>query len=213
MYKTLTLAILISLCACVSSPQTAKDDSPGHAAMFSPEDLQDAPVIGDPDAPVTIVEFSDFQCFFCWLSEATLKRVLEDYKGKVNLLWIHIPLKMHPNAYIMAAASILAQRQGRFWQFHDVVYQSQAEWGSLKGDELADKLILLAEIAGLDMPRFKDDLENEELYRAILEKDMALAKRVGVRGTPTFYIDGQKISGAQPYEKFAAAIEAALDRR
>ena len=213
MHKFIAIALLAALCACATPGRPVSDRSTGYGDLFTAQDLADSPVRGDPDAPVTIVEFSDFQCFFCWLSEATIKRVLEDYKGKVRLVWIHTPLHMHPNAYVMSAASIVAQQQNAFWPFHDVVFQSQAEWGSLGEEALGDKLQVLAEVSGLDMPRFVTDFGNRDLYAAKIERDADLARRLKVRGTPTFFVDGERLVGAQPYEKFAAAVEAALKRR
>ena len=213
MHKIIATALLVALCACATPGRSVTAEGVAVGDLFTPLDLEGSPVRGDPNAPVTIVEFSDFQCFFCWLSEATIKRVLEDYKGKVKLVWIHTPLHMHPNAYVMSAASIVAQQQNAFWSFHDVVYQSQAEWGNLGEEALGDKLQVLAEASGLDMERFVADVGNRGLYTDKIARDADLARRVKVRGTPTFFIDGERLVGAQPYEKFAAAVEAALKRR
>jgi protein-disulfide isomerase len=139
---------------------------------------------GPADALVTIVEYADFQCPFCARVEPTLDRVLEQYKGRVRLVWRDFPLAFHENAAPAALAAREARAQGRFWQVHKQLMASQG---------------------ALERP-----LVERPGARAELEAEVATAARLGVRGTPTFFINGRRVVGAQPYEKFKAIIDEEL---
>ncbi len=103
--------------------------------MFNPAKQQitigDAPVRGDKNAPVTIVEYSDFQCPYCQATLPTINQLLTDYRGKVKLAYKHLPLSMHKNAQKAAEASECAREQGKFWEYHDLLFNTQQQWGSL----------------------------------------------------------------------------------
>jgi protein-disulfide isomerase len=141
---------------------------------------------GSPDALVTIVEYADFQCPFCARVEPTLDRLLDEYRGKVRLVWRDFPLAFHENATPAALAAREARAQGRFWQAHKQLMASQ---GVLERP--------LAERPGA---------------RAALDAEVAAAGKLGVRGTPTFFVNGRKVVGAQPYERFKAVIEEELKK-
>ncbi len=165
-------------------------------------DLGDSPTKGDPNAPVTIVEFTDFECPFCSKATDTLNELVEKNPGKVRVVFKHFPLDFHKNAPLAHRASIAAGQQGKFWEYHDVLF---ANHRALQRENL---LAYAAQI-GLDMNRFTADLDNPALDNAI-NADKAAGAKVAVRGTPHFFINGVRFSGAQPITAFQAALDREL---
>ena len=168
-------------------------------------DLGDAPVLGDKNAPVTIVEFSDFQCPYCGrFFTQTLPSIKKDYidTGKAKLVFRDFPLSFHPNAAPAAEAAECANEQGKYWGYHDKLFENQ--------DSLSSELYLtLAEELGLDSDKFKTCIESNK-YSEEVQADFSYGAKVGVSGTPTFFINGLKLVGAQPYEAFKQMIDAEL---
>jgi protein-disulfide isomerase len=160
------------------------------------------PEIGGKDAPVTIVEFSDFQCPFCGRAEPTLKQVREKYGDKVRLVYLDFPLGIHDHAIDAASAERCAGEQGKFWPFHDAMFADQSKLApaDLKAD--AKKL-------GLDTAKFNDCLDKGK-YKGAIETDMAQGRDLGVDGTPAFFINGRPLTGAQPFDKFQTTIDEEL---
>ncbi|MGA9522560.1 MAG: thioredoxin domain-containing protein, partial [Myxococcaceae bacterium] len=150
----------------------------------------DSPAKGKADAPVTVVAFSDFQCPFCSRVVPTLKSLEEKYGEKVRVVFKHQPLPFHQDARLAAAASMAAHEQGKFWEYHDKLF---ANAKALKRPELEK----YAQELGLDLAKFKAALDANK-YESVIANDQALAKKVGANGTPTFFINGRKLVGAQP---------------
>jgi len=158
---------------------------------------------GDPAAPVTIVEFADFQCPYCGAAEQSLKEVLEKYKGKVRLGFRDFPLRqIHPQAQQAAEASRCAEDQSKFWEYHDLLFANQ---GTLGANAYKDH----ARAAGLDAERF-DACLNSGRSRPSIESDLQSGVASGVSGTPAFYINGVQLTGAQPASAFEKIIESEL---
>lgn len=168
-------------------------------------DLAGAQARGAPDAPVTIVVFSDFQCPFCARGAGVIKALEQKYPGKVRVAFKHQPLAFHKDARLAAAASLAAAEQGKFWEFHDAVFAHQSELDRAGLEKRAAEL-------GLDAGRFRGALDGDG-FAARLAADQAEANRLGVTGTPTFFVNGRRIVGAQPVEAFAAVIEEELGAR
>lgn len=162
-------------------------------------DVGDSPVRGNPNAKVTIVEFSDFQCPFCARGAKTMEDVLKEYPNDVKLVFKNLPLPFHPEAKPSAIAALAAQRQGKFWEMHDKLFANQQSLGR-------DAYLKFAEELGLDMDRFKKDLDDESLEKAV-EADHQLATKLGVQGTPGFFVNGVLVSGAQPLPAFKSIID------
>ena len=161
---------------------------------------------GNKDAKVTIIEFSDFQCPFCerFVSGA-LPQIEENYikTGKVKLIFKDFPLdSIHPYATPAALAARCAGEQGKFWEMHDLIFTNQASLSSTPYRTWATQL-------GLDTTKFNDCVANKK-YLSAIRKDTLEGQQAGVRGTPAFLVNGQLISGAQPFPIFQQAIEAAL---
>jgi protein-disulfide isomerase len=161
-----------------------------------------APALGPEQAPVTIVEFSDYQCPFCGRVEATLKQVREKYPDRVRIVFKHLPLDIHSKALAAHAAAEAAARQGKFWEMHDKIFANQAAMSPEKYAEWAREL-------GLDMARFERDRASAEV-KARIAADKREAAQLGATGTPSFFINGKYSSGAKPFEAFQALIDAEL---
>jgi predicted DsbA family dithiol-disulfide isomerase len=163
-----------------------------------------APALGPPDAKVTIVEFSDFQCPFCRNSQAALKELLEHYPAHVRLVFKHRPLDIHAEAFSSAQAAFCAGQQGNFWPYHDELFRA--------ADLSPENLAKLALNLHLDPVQFRTCL-NSEPARAAIQNDVDEAKRLGIDSTPTFLINGKLFRGALSFADFKAAIEPELKAR
>jgi protein-disulfide isomerase len=157
---------------------------------------------GPKDALVTIVEFSEFQCPFCTRVLPTLKKIHETYKDDVRVVFKHNPLPFHKDAPLAAQAALAAGEQGKFWEMHDLLFTNTK---TLKEDNLNG----YAKKLGLDMTKFAAALKSEKTKKMVAA-DQALARKVGARGTPHFFINGKRLSGAQPFDNFKKEIDAQL---
>jgi len=164
-----------------------------------------SPVRGPANAPVTIVEFSDFQCPPCGESRALVKQVLAAYPNDVKLVYKTLPLvSIHPNALGAAKAAVAAGKQGKFWEMHDVLYENQ---DALDADKLPD----YAAKAGLDVERWKRDMASPEVQQQI-GAEMREARDNGIDSTPTFIVNGKQM-GERSFDNFKELIDAALAKR
>ncbi len=162
------------------------------------------PSIGPQDAPITIIEFSDYECPFCtrWHVEVW-SRLKTDYGDKVRLVHRDFPLySIHPNAGPAAAAAYCAQEQDRYWEFHELLFTGGQPLGNTTYLAYADQL-------GLDMASFSDCLD-EQRYKHLVDANFEYARQLGIQSTPTFFINGIALIGAQPYEVFKEVIDLEL---
>lgn len=163
----------------------------------------DGPARGPEDAPVTIVEFSDYECPYCRRAEPTVDQILERYPDQVRLVYRHFPLdNIHPRARPAALAAVCADAQGRFWEFHDLLFASE----DLEDETLAR----YAEQVGLDEAAFEECLQASETKRKVAT-DLEAGREAGVTGTPVFFVNGVPIRGARPFQDFVELIERELD--
>ncbi|MBL8188557.1 MAG: thioredoxin domain-containing protein [Acidobacteria bacterium] len=168
--------------------------------------IEGAPFKGATNAPVTIIEFSDFHCPFCSKVQSTLTQVMARYGEKVKLVYRNFPIdQLHPQARRAAEAAKCAQEQGKFWEYHDRLYSGSA-------DASTEKLKALAQAAGLDAAGFESCLASSRVQTAI-QKDVEEGIRLGLTGTPAFLVNGRLLSGAQPLESFIRVIEEELGQR
>jgi protein-disulfide isomerase len=167
--------------------------------------IEGAPVRGSADAAVTLVEFSDFHCPFCRRVQPTLKELLERYPGKVKLVYRDFPIdSLHPEARRAAEAARCARDQGKFWEYHDVLFAEAPKAAPEDLERFAGKV-------GLDLATFRSCLSGET-HRAAVQRDFDDGTRLGVAGTPAFFINGRPFSGAKPIEEFARLVEEELAR-
>ena len=160
------------------------------------------PAKGPEDAPVTIVEFSDFECPYCARVIPALDEVVETYGDKVRLVFRQFPLNIHPNAQKAAEAALCARDQDKFWQMHDAMFKEQR---SLGVEQLKEKAARL----GLDATAFNECLDSSRHADAVLA-DLKAGSDVGVSGTPALFINGRFLSGAQPFAAIAKLIDEEL---
>lgn len=163
---------------------------------------QDDPVRGNAAAGVTIIEFSDFQCPFCARVNPTLAKIRETYGDKVKIIWKDFPLPNHPQAPKAAEAAHCAAEQGKYWEMHDVMFANQ------RGLEVAG-LKQSAAGLGLDTAKFNRCLDSGQ-YASKVAAGAAQGDKLGVNSTPTLYINGRPVIGAQPFEVFKSAIDEEL---
>jgi protein-disulfide isomerase len=164
-----------------------------------------APAKGPATAPVTIVEFSDFYCPFCKRVQSTLSAILAKYGDKVRLVYRDFPIpQLHPAAPKAAEAARCANDQGKFWPYHDLLY-ARAPKGS------PDDLTAYANEVGLDVAAFEACLTSGK-HAAGVKKDIEEGNRLGIDGTPGFFVNGRPLAGAQPLEAFVTVIEDELAR-
>jgi protein-disulfide isomerase len=163
------------------------------------------PSKGPESAPITIVEFSDFQCPFCSRANAAVDEVVKTYGDKVRVVFRHFPLSFHAEAPKAAEASACAADQKKFWEYHDKLFANQ---GALKVDDLKKHAADL----GLDTARFNECLDSGK-NAELVKKDMSAGEKVGVTGTPAFFINGIALSGAVPAEDFKAIIDSELKKK
>jgi protein-disulfide isomerase len=169
-----------------------------------PVELAEAPVRGNAKAPVTIVEFSDFQCPFCVRARPTVNRVREVYGDRVRFAFRHYPLDFHPQAQKAGEAAACAGEQGRFWEMHDRLWESQAKLS-------VPELKAHAQALGLDAAGFASCLDSGR-HADLVERDLRAGQAYGVSGTPAFFVNGRPLVGAQPFEAFQQLIDDELAR-
>jgi len=193
------------LLAAVRPPSAEASAPDGEPFSVSSLDYTSSPVRGAADAPVTIVAFSDFQCPFCARSLQTIETIGKSYPGRVRLVFKHFPLVMHTQAPLAHRAALAADAQGKFWEMHDLLFTHQNAVGR-------DDLVRYASMLGLDETKFAKDLDDTARYAAVVERDVIEGKRAGVDGTPIFFINGERLEGAQPFTAFKAVIDRELAR-
>ena len=164
--------------------------------------LGDAPVKGPASAKVTVVLFSDFQCPFCSRALPVMKEIEDEYKGKVRLAFKQLPLPFHDKAHLAAQASLAANEQGKFWPYHDKLFANQGALDRPSLEKYAEEL-------GLNMAKFKAALDSGK-YKDKVDSDAKEGAAVGASGTPTFFINGTKVVGAQPFPAFKTIIDQEL---
>jgi protein-disulfide isomerase len=163
------------------------------------------PANGPADAPVTIVEFSDFQCPFCSKGAERMDEIKKKYGKKVRVVFRHFPLPMHPEAKPASEAAMCVNEQSpdKFWKFHDTLFKNQDKFDKVNLEKFAEGL-------KVDMTKFKECFDSGK-YREAVAKDLEYGEKLGVRSTPTFFINGQLLSGALPMESFSEIIDEELE--
>lgn len=163
----------------------------------------DESIIGPKDAPITLVEYSDFECPFCARGFGTVKELMSKYQGKIRFVYKHLPLSFHPQAMISAKyyEAIRLQDEKKAFAFHDEIYKNQAK---LSGG--ASFLDTAAKKVGADLKRLKKDLDSAQVAKRI-DDDVKEAASLGMQGTPGFLVNGVPVRGAYPTEHFVGIID------
>ena len=209
------LAVTFNLYSKIKDLSTLAPSDNGNGNLVAPDNGAGAPtlqigtdnnpILGSKDAKVTIVEFSDFQCPYCgrFYSES-LPQIEENYvkTGKVKIVFRHFPLSFHPYAQKASEATECANEQGKFWEYHNKLFENQ---GALTITDLKQ----YATDLGLDATKFNACLDSGKMASEV-QKDFNAGQQYGVSGTPAFFVNGVSIVGAQPYAAFQQLIEQQL---
>jgi len=166
--------------------------------------VDDDPILGSENAPITIIEFSDYECPYCrqWHSEV-YSQLIDTYSDQIRFVYRDFPLEsIHPNANSAAEAANCAHKQGVFWDYHDMLFSNEKGLGSTAYLEYASQL-------EIDQAAFQECIETDR-YQAEVQADFEFAADLGVRSTPTFFINGIAVVGAQPFEIFQQVIDREL---
>lgn len=163
---------------------------------------------GNPEAKVALVEYSDFQCPACANAYQTVREIAKEFEKEIVVVYRHFPLQsIHANAERAAEASEAAALQGKFWEYHDGLFESQNTWSKMNTPD--EFFIKLATSLGFDTERFKKDIDSDAVKNAVRD-DAASAEASGATGTPTFYLNGERISNPGNLGAFREVIQKAL---
>jgi len=161
------------------------------------------------EGETVLVEYSDFQCPACLQYQPSLRQLLTELPGKVTLVYRHFPLRQaHPNAQIAAQASEAAALQGKFWEMHDVLFATQSEWSN--DANATEKFSTYAQALGMNVEKFNVDINSDEV-KAKVNSDLEGGVQSGINSTPTFFVDGKKLTNPKNYQEFKSMIENAAD--
>lgn len=170
---------------------------------------EDSLKMSTDSAKLTVVEFGDYQCPACGLAHPGIKKAISDYPGQVNFVFRHFPLAQHKNAEIAAQAVEAAKLQGKLWEMHDKLYDSQPEW-----ENEANALETFKKFAsefGMDVEKFTADAVSDQVKQKV-RNDLADGSALGVNSTPTFYFNSELYKGGVAYEDFKSEIEKYLKK-
>lgn len=180
---------------------------PGGRAAARQDDLRAARTMGSPTAPVTVYAMSDFECPWCGrFARETMPTLEREYiaTGKVKFVFVNFPLPMHPNAAPAAELAMCAARQGKFWPIHDLLFRNQDRWAELR--EPGTYFLALGDSVGANRDELAQCLR-QGLTREIVQSDAEGSVRSGAHSTPTFYVEGGLVVGAQPIEVFRQLLD------
>lgn len=164
-----------------------------------------APKKGSADAMIEIVEFGDFHCPFCTRAQPTLAQIEDEYGDQVSFVFKHLPLRIHPQAIHAHQASEAAHAQGKFWEMKEEIFAAGRSAGPAQFEQIAAEL-------DLDVDKYKGDVASAET-KSRIDGDTAEATTLGVTGTPSFFINGRFLSGAQPFESFKRLIDEEIQKK
>lgn len=169
-------------------------------------------VYGDKSSSVVLIEYGDFQCPGCAAAYPQVKTIKETYKDKIGFIFRNFPLTtIHPNALAASTAAEAAGLQGKFWEMHDALYANQTAWSDINAAKRTDSFAGFAQDIGLDVEKFKTDL-NDPKINAKINRDRAFANKLNVSGTPTFYIGNERLTEAESTDLLQGKGEKLMDK-
>lgn len=172
--------------------------------IIAPDDQ----IKGGQDAKAVLVEYSDFQCPACGFYYPVVKSLSEEFGNNLAIVYRHFPLPQHQHAKLMASAAEAAGKQGKFWEMHDMIFDNQKNWVNLRN--VKDIILGYAESLELNIGQFKEALESKEIQQKV-EKHYRDGVRASINSTPTFFLNGKKISNPRNYDEFRNIIFQAID--
>lgn len=164
---------------------------------------------GARDAKTVLIEYSDFQCPACAAYQPIVKQLAQDLEGSVAIAYRHFPLQQHKHAKLAAYAAEAAGKQGKFWEMHDMIFETQNDWSSQ--NDTRDTFIGYAEKLGLDRARFISDIDSDEVIDKV-DSQQKSGLRAKVNGTPTFFLNGKKLDTPRSYEDFKTTVAEAISK-
>ena len=206
--KTLaTLFIITGLIGVVFWFGSSKPTTPTNEILSV---VSDDWVKGNKDAPITIVEYLDFECEACGAYYPVVKRLSEEYKDEVKFVVRYFPLPGHKNSMTSALAVEAAGQQGKYWEMHNIVFENQRDWGE---KQIPDPKIFenYARQIRLDMNQYEKDIISQEV-KSRIERDRKSGQKLNLQGTPSFFLNGEKIENPRGYEDFKALIQSAISK-
>ncbi len=213
-WSSLVLVVLATTgFLCNDAPAAVAAAQPAASIPAPPDSAQDRDLLaqrskGKQDAPITVIEMSDFQCPYCRaFATQTFPALDAEYiqTGKVRWIFVNFPLtELHPNAVAAAELALCSAKQGKFWPMHDLLYANQPQWAPLR--EPGQYLLTLADSLRIPRDSIVPCVQNAEL-RPLVQKDANTAARIGARSTPSFLIEGAIVSGAYPPEVFRQILD------
>jgi protein-disulfide isomerase len=171
-------------------------------------------VFGNANSKVTLINYGDFQCPGCGTEHPRMKAIVEQYKDQIRFVFRNFPIPtLHPNAKAAAGAAEAASLQGKYWEMHDKIYESQSAWENLDGSDRTDLFVDYATELGLDTSKFKADMASEAVSKKIAY-DYSLGHKAGIDSTPSFYLNGIKLDSSVwgDNTKLKAAINTELKK-
>ncbi|OGL89343.1 hypothetical protein A3I45_02815 [Candidatus Uhrbacteria bacterium RIFCSPLOWO2_02_FULL_53_10] len=199
----IVLFVIVFGVARLANNSSAPSD--GGVPLTTTDSVEGEWTKGNPEAPIVLIEYSDFQCPACRNYYPAVKDVAAAYPDDVKVVYRHYPLRsIHENAQIAGQAAEAAGMQGKFWEMHDLLFENQSEWSTGVGQKAT--FVRYAEELGLDVERFKDDLTSNAAQGAV-NRGYVSAIQAGVNSTPTFFLNGQQIQVAPDVAAFAELID------
>lgn len=196
----LLILIIVAIVGFTQFGGSSEPDRPVGPTFIQPDDNID----GSPDARVTLIEYSDFQCPACGFQYPMVKQISEEFAGDVSVVYRNFPLsQIHAQASDAARAAEAAGKQGKFWEMHDKLFESQTQWSGDRGAK--DFFAGLAEEIGLDMNQYEADVDSSEVKDKI-SRDTRSGTSLGVRGTPTFFINGLRLTNPNTVDEWRSII-------
>src|SRR3989344_6717761 len=200
-----TIAVIIGAVFFLNKPittETSTSEKADEKILIG----EDSHKVSSSSASVTLVEFADFQCPACGAYHPVIKQLLAEFDGQINFVHRNFPLSMHKDAFLAAQAAEAAGKQWKFWEMHDMIFETQKEWSSGGSRK---KLLGYAEVICIDTDKFEEDLKLQEIEDKI-KQDVQDGYVLGVNSTPTFFVNGERItSNPSTYEDFQTIIRAA----
>jgi protein-disulfide isomerase len=197
-----TLVLLIGGILFLSKSETSKPQVTDQSLLVR----EDSNKISTPSAKLTVVEFGDYQCPACGAAHPIVKQILNDYKDKINFVYRHFAFLGQESSWAAEAAEC-AGEQGKFWEYHNYLYENQK--GENQGTFSKDNLKNIATSLKLDTDKFKACFETGKYTQKVLN-DRADGGALGINSTPTFFIDGEKTAGVIPYDQFKQKLDSLL---
>ncbi len=201
-----TIVIVIIIGSLFGVYKLAKAPTSGSLGTISDISAQDE-TLGPKDAKITLVEYSDFQCPACGAFFPTVEEINKELEGKILFVYRHFPLPQHKNAELAAYASEAAGKQGKFWEMHNEIFKNQSEWSESK--EAKNLINKYAESIGLNLEKFGQDIDSAEVKEKVAT-DSRGGLSARVNSTPTFFLNGEKMSGFKSYEEFKNLVREAV---